>query len=172
MLDGVNYTVVGKIRKKEQDSNTTVRQQQDSAFAAMLQDMPRKRAPIGACPTVAPKPWVVDQLPRVRTNAKAGSQTLRPRTTCARCWRGGMASTRGIARGRHVDTSPRPHVRAHDDRMRDFFTSWWSPGARRHRCHEHHAGRGEGTTRYIKIRKALGARPGASSSSSSWKGSS
>lgn len=69
MLEGVPYTVVGKIRKKEQDSNYNG---PDNGkifvpFAAMLQDMPRKDAPPGSLSdiVVAPKQWVVDELPTI-----------------------------------------------------------------------------------------------------------
>jgi putative ABC transport system permease protein len=69
MLEGVPYTVVGKIRKKEQDSNYNGPDNNKIfvPFAAMLQDMPRKDAPPGALSdiVVAPHPWVVEDLPRV-----------------------------------------------------------------------------------------------------------
>lgn len=69
MLDGVPYSVVGKIRKKEQDSNYNGPDNNKIfvPFAAMLQDMPRKDAPPGSLSdiVVAPKPFVVAGLPRV-----------------------------------------------------------------------------------------------------------
>jgi putative ABC transport system permease protein len=69
MLDGVPYTVVGKIRKKEQDSNYNGPDNNKIfvPFAAMLQDMPRKDAPPGSLSdiVVAPKSYVVEELPRV-----------------------------------------------------------------------------------------------------------
>ncbi len=69
MLDGVPYTVVGKIRKKEQDSNYNGPDNNKIfvPFAPMMQDMPRKDAPPGSLSdiVVAPKPFVVDDLPRV-----------------------------------------------------------------------------------------------------------
>ena len=69
MLEGVQYTVVGKIRKKEQDSNYNGPDNNKIfvPFAAMLQDMPRKDAPPGSLSdlVVAPKPYVVADLPRV-----------------------------------------------------------------------------------------------------------
>ncbi len=69
MLDGVPYTVVGKIRKKDQDSNYNGPDNMKIfvPFAAMLQDMPRKDAPPGSLSdiVVAPKPYVVDGLPGV-----------------------------------------------------------------------------------------------------------
>ena len=69
MLDGVPYAVVGKIRKKEQDSNYNGPDNNKIfvPFAAMMQDLPRKDAPAGSLSdiVVAPKPFVVDDLPRV-----------------------------------------------------------------------------------------------------------
>ncbi len=60
MLDGVPYTVVGKIRKKEQDSNYNGPDNNKIfvPFAAMMQDMPRKDAPLGSLSdiVVAPNP--------------------------------------------------------------------------------------------------------------------
>jgi putative ABC transport system permease protein len=68
-LDGVRYTVVGKIRKKEQDSNYNGPDNNKIfvPFAAMMQDMPRKDAPAGSLSdiVVAPKPAVVAGLPTV-----------------------------------------------------------------------------------------------------------
>jgi len=69
MLDGVPYTVVGKIRKKEQDSNYNGPDNSKIfvPFAAMERDMPRKGAPPGSLSdmVVAPRPFVVADLPRV-----------------------------------------------------------------------------------------------------------
>lgn len=69
MLNGVPYTVVGKIRKKEQDSNYNGPDNNKIfvPFAAMLQDMPRVGAPSGSLSdiVVAPRQYVVDDLPRV-----------------------------------------------------------------------------------------------------------
>jgi putative ABC transport system permease protein len=69
MLNGVPYTVVGKIRKKEQDSNYNGPDNNKIfvPFAAMLQDLPRKDAPPGSLSdiVVAPKAFVVNDLPRV-----------------------------------------------------------------------------------------------------------
>ena len=65
-LNGLSYTIVGKIRKKTQDSNYSG---PDNGkvfvpFAAMARDMPRRdaRADVLSDIIVAPKPWVVDQL--------------------------------------------------------------------------------------------------------------
>ena len=75
MLDGLPYTVVGKIRKKEQDSNYSGPDNNKIfvPFAAMLQDLPRRDAPPGSLSdiVVAPKPFVVAGLPRV-LNSRTG----------------------------------------------------------------------------------------------------
>jgi putative ABC transport system permease protein len=69
MLNGLPYTVVGKIRKKEQDSNYSGPDNNKIfvPFAAMVRDMPRLDAPAGAVSDiiVAPKPFVVAALPAV-----------------------------------------------------------------------------------------------------------
>jgi putative ABC transport system permease protein len=68
-INGIRYTVVGKIRKKEQDSNYSGPDNDKVfvPFAAMAQDFPRTDADPGVVSNiiVAPKPWVVDELPRV-----------------------------------------------------------------------------------------------------------
>ena len=68
-LNGVPYTVVGKIRKKNQDSNYSGPDNNKIfvPFAAMARDLPRKDAPPGILSDiiVAPKDWVVADLPRV-----------------------------------------------------------------------------------------------------------
>ena len=67
-LNGVAYTVVGKIRKKNQDSNYSGPDNNKIfvPFAAMSRDMPRKDAPPGVLSDiiVAPKDFVVVDLPR------------------------------------------------------------------------------------------------------------
>jgi len=74
-INGVPYTVVGKIRKKNQDSNYSGPDNNKIfvPFAAMARDLPRRDAPPGALSDiiVAPREWVVDQLPRV-LNERAG----------------------------------------------------------------------------------------------------
>ena len=61
--------MVGKIRKKDQDSNYSGPDNDKIfvPFAAMAQDMPRRDAEPGVVSNiiVSPKPWVVDDLPRV-----------------------------------------------------------------------------------------------------------
>jgi putative ABC transport system permease protein len=68
ILNGMPYTVVGKIRKKNQDSNYSGPDNNKIfvPFAAMSQDLPRTDAAAGTLSDiiVAPKDWVVDQLPR------------------------------------------------------------------------------------------------------------
>lgn len=68
-INGVPYTVVGKIRKKEQDSNYSGPDNDKVfvPFAAMARDFPRLDAPAGAVSQiiVAPRPEVVAGLERV-----------------------------------------------------------------------------------------------------------
>src|SRR5438046_9285136 len=68
-LNGLSYTVVGKIRKKNQDSNYSGPDNNKIfvPFAAMSRDMPRRDAPDGVLSDiiVAPKGWVIDLLPQV-----------------------------------------------------------------------------------------------------------
>jgi putative ABC transport system permease protein len=68
-FNGMSYTVVGKIRKKNQDSNYSGPDNSKIfvPFAAMARDMPRKDAENGVLSDiiVAPRDWVVDQLPAV-----------------------------------------------------------------------------------------------------------
>ena len=69
LLNGIPYTVIGKIRKKDQDSNYSGPDNDKVfiPFSTMLRDFPR----VGVNPgivsdiIVAPHPWVVDQLPAV-----------------------------------------------------------------------------------------------------------
>ena len=67
-VDGIRYTVVGKIRKKDQDSNYSGPDNDKVfvPFAAMARDFPRTDAEPGVVSNiiVAPKQWVVDDLPR------------------------------------------------------------------------------------------------------------
>jgi putative ABC transport system permease protein len=68
-LNGIPYTVIGKIRKKDQDSNYSGPDNDKVfiPFSSMSRDLPR----VGVTPgvvsqiIVAPQPWVVDQLPQV-----------------------------------------------------------------------------------------------------------
>jgi putative ABC transport system permease protein len=69
MLNGLPYTVVGKIRKKEQDNdyNGPDNNKIFVPFATMMRDMPRKDAEPGTLTDiiVAPRQAVIDVLPRV-----------------------------------------------------------------------------------------------------------
>jgi putative ABC transport system permease protein len=74
-LNGVPYTVIGKIRKKNQDSNYSG-PDNDKVFVpfrAMARDFPRVDAPPGVVSQliVAPRPYVVADLPRV-LDARSG----------------------------------------------------------------------------------------------------
>src|SRR2546428_20873 len=74
-LNGSPYTVVGKIRKKNQDSNYSGPDNNKIfiPFAAMARDLPRRDAEPGTLSDiiVAPKDWVVALLPRT-LNERAG----------------------------------------------------------------------------------------------------
>jgi putative ABC transport system permease protein len=67
-LNGTPYTVIGKIRKKNQDSNYSGPDNSKIfvPFAAMSRDMPRRDAPAGALSDiiVSPNAFVVNDLPR------------------------------------------------------------------------------------------------------------
>jgi putative ABC transport system permease protein len=69
MLNGVPYAVIGKIRKKEQDSNYNGPDNNKIfvPFAAMMRDLPRRDAEPGTISDIiiAPKPHVVAALPAV-----------------------------------------------------------------------------------------------------------
>jgi putative ABC transport system permease protein len=68
-INGLPYTVVGRIRKKEQDSNYSGPDNDKVfiPFAAMARDFPRPDVPKGVVSQiiVSPHPWVVAELPRV-----------------------------------------------------------------------------------------------------------
>jgi len=68
-MNGTPYTIIGKIRKKNQDSNYSGPDNNKIfvPYAAMAQDLPRLDAEPGTLSNiiVAPRPWVVDQLPQV-----------------------------------------------------------------------------------------------------------
>lgn len=69
MLNGLPFTVVGKIRKKEQDSNYNGPDNNKIfvPFATMARDLPRRDAAPGTVSdiVVAPKAFVIDALPAV-----------------------------------------------------------------------------------------------------------
>ena len=68
-VNGIAYTVVGKIRKKNQDSNYSGPDNNKIfvPFATMARDMPRRDADNGVVSDiiVTPKEWVVDRMPAV-----------------------------------------------------------------------------------------------------------
>jgi putative ABC transport system permease protein len=68
-LNGIPYTVIGRIRKKDQDSNYSGPDNDKVfvPFSAMSRDLPRTGVPAGTLSQiiVAPQQTVIDQLPRV-----------------------------------------------------------------------------------------------------------
>jgi putative ABC transport system permease protein len=68
-LNGIPYTVVGRIRKKDQDSNYSGPDNDKVfvPFSAMSRDLPRVGVPAGTLSQIilAPQQKVIDQLPRV-----------------------------------------------------------------------------------------------------------
>ncbi|MGH9346827.1 MAG: ABC transporter permease [Vicinamibacterales bacterium] len=66
-INGLPYTVIGKIRKKDQDSNYSGPDNEKVfvPFAAMARDFPRTDVPRGIVSQIilAPHPWVVGLLP-------------------------------------------------------------------------------------------------------------
>ncbi|HTM04202.1 MAG TPA: ABC transporter permease [Vicinamibacterales bacterium] len=68
-LNGLPYTVIGRIRKKDQDSSYNGQDNERVVipYTAMARDFPRIDADAGVVSNlvVAPKPWVVAQLPAV-----------------------------------------------------------------------------------------------------------
>jgi putative ABC transport system permease protein len=74
-LNGVPYTVIGRIRKKDQDSSYSGPDNEKVfvPFAAMARDFPRADAEPGVLSNliISPHPWVVEQLPAV-LDARSG----------------------------------------------------------------------------------------------------
>jgi putative ABC transport system permease protein len=74
-LNGLPYTVIGKIRKKDQDSNYSGPDNDKVfvPFSAMMRDFPRPDAETGVVSNiiVTPQPWVLAQLPTV-LNGRTG----------------------------------------------------------------------------------------------------
>jgi len=68
-LNGIPYTVIGRIRKKDQDSNYSGPDNDKVfvPFSAMMRDLPRVGVPAGTLSQIilAPQQRVIDQLPRV-----------------------------------------------------------------------------------------------------------
>jgi putative ABC transport system permease protein len=74
-LNGLPYTVIAKIRKKDQDSNYSGPDNDKVfvPFSAMMRDLPRPDAEAGVVSNiiVTPQPWVLAQLPEV-LNGRTG----------------------------------------------------------------------------------------------------
>jgi putative ABC transport system permease protein len=74
-LNGLPFTVIGRLRKKDQDSAYNGRDNEKVfvPFSAMARDFPRTDVPEGVLSQIvlAPHPWVVDQLPAA-LNARTG----------------------------------------------------------------------------------------------------
>jgi putative ABC transport system permease protein len=74
-LNGMPYTVIGQLRKKDQDSAYNGRDNEKVfvPFSAMARDFPRTDVPEGVLSQIvlAPHPWVVDELPAA-LNARTG----------------------------------------------------------------------------------------------------
>ncbi|MDE3156567.1 MAG: ABC transporter permease [Acidobacteriota bacterium] len=79
-LNGIPYTVAGKIRKKDQDSNYSGPDNNKIfvPFSAMEQDLPVLNADPGTLSDiiVAPKPWVVAMLPQVLDSRTGGIEDI------------------------------------------------------------------------------------------------
>ena len=73
-LNGIPYTVIGRIRKKDQDSSYNGQDNERVLipYTAMVRDFPRSDGvKVLSNMVVAPYPWVVDELPAV-LNARTG----------------------------------------------------------------------------------------------------
>lgn len=130
MIEGLPFTVVGKIRKKDQDSNYNGPDNSKIfvPFATMLQDMPRKDAPPDSLSdiVVAPKPWVVADLTRVLDERTGRIEDI--------VWPLGQSVRDVLARRHGFDPHDLDAISVWDtsietlmfgrmiDRMRDFFT--------------------------------------------------
>ena len=184
-LNGLPYTVVGKIRKKDQDSNYNGPDNNKIfvPFAAMMRDMPRTRRaarhrcrdiivapkdrgrgrPADACSTSAPAGSRTSTGRSSRTSARsspAATASIPPTSEAVAMW---DTSLETLMFGRMIDSMKRL---LHHRRRRHA-------GARRHRRDEHHADRGarSGRARSASARRSA-RRRAASSGSSSWKASS
>ena len=129
-LDGIPYTVIGRIRKKDQDSDYNGRDNTKVfiPFAAMAKDFPRDQAPLGVLSQiiVAPREQVVTELPAILDNRTGRIEDID--------WPLAREIRRVIAREHGFDPDDRDAVRVWDtsletimfDRMiqamKDFFT--------------------------------------------------
>ena len=129
-LDDIPYTVIGRIRKKDQDSDYNGRDNTKVfiPFAAMAKDFPRDQAPLGVLSQiiVAPREHVVTELPAILDNRTGRIEDID--------WPLAREIRRVIAREHGFDPDDRDAVRVWDtsletimfDRMiqamKDFFT--------------------------------------------------
>ena len=129
-LDGIPYTVIGRIRKKDQDSDYNGRDNYKVfiPFSAMAKDFPREQAPLGVLSQiiVAPREDVVAALPAILDNRTGRIDDID--------WPLAREVRRVIAREHGFDPADRDAVRVWDtsletimfDRMiqamKDFFT--------------------------------------------------
>jgi len=129
-LDGIPYTVIGRIRKKDQDSDYNGRDNNKVfiPFAAMAKDFPRDQAPLGVLSQiiVAPRDEVVATLPAILDGRTGRIEDID--------WPLAREIRRVIAREHGFDPEDRDAVRVWDtsletimfDRMiqamKDFFT--------------------------------------------------
>ena len=129
-LDGIPYTVIGRIRKKDQDSDYNGRDNNKVfiPFAAMAKDFPRDQAPLGVLSQiiVAPREDVVATLPAILDRRTGRIEDID--------WPLAREVRRVIAREHGFDPEDRDAVRVWDtsletimfDRMiqamKDFFT--------------------------------------------------
>jgi putative ABC transport system permease protein len=129
-LNGMPYTVIGRIRKKDQDSDYNGRDNNKVfiPFSAMLRDFPRADAPDGVLSQiiVAPREGVVAELPAILDSRTGRIEDID--------WPLAREIRRVIAREHGFDPADRDAVRVWDtsletlmfDRMiqamKDFFT--------------------------------------------------
>ena len=130
MINGLPYTVVGRIRKKEQDSNYNGPDNNKVfiPFATMAQNMPRTDAPVGSISDiiVSPVQAVIDDMPRVLQARQGRIEDID--------WPLERNVRAILARQHGFDPSDREALSMWDtsvesmmfgrmiDRMRDFFT--------------------------------------------------
>jgi putative ABC transport system permease protein len=80
-INGAPFTVIGKIRKKDQDSSYSGPDNDKVfiPFSVMARDMPRTDAPSGTLSQIvlAPKPWVVDLLPQALASRTGRIEDIR-----------------------------------------------------------------------------------------------
>jgi putative ABC transport system permease protein len=129
-LNGLSFTVVGKIRKKDQDSNYNGPDNNKIfvPFATMMRDLPHTGVTPGEISdiVVAPKPFVVDQLPGVLDRRTGRIDDIR--------WPLEQNVRAVLARHHGFDPADREAISMWDtsletlmfgrmiDRMKDFFT--------------------------------------------------